>query len=80
MSHKHPSLDKLHAALQHVQDLVHQHPHALPAAEGLLEGLVFMTGTLVGDPQLPEQLLSGYQGVLDVASQLLDKLKSQKNP
>ena len=79
MSNKHPSLDNLHAAVHHLQDLLQHHPHALPAAEGLLEGLVFMTGTLLGDPQLPEQLQSGYQGVLEMAHQLQDKLKSQNS-
>ena len=68
MSNKHPSLDNLHAAVHHLQDLLQHHPHALPAAEGLL-----------GDPQLPEQLQSGYQGVLEMAHQLQDKLKSQNS-
>lgn len=75
----HPPLESLQAAQAHVQDLLKQHPHALPAAEGLLEGLVMMTGTLLGDPGLPQQLVAGYQGVLDVCRPLLDDIKGQKS-
>lgn len=69
-----PDFEHLNAAVSHVNELVSTGHIAANAAKGLLYGLTEVLGTLVGDPDLPEQAKSGYQGLLDWVHELQWKL------
>ena len=47
---------------------------AAGAAKGIVYSLVETLGTMVGDPDLPAHLKSGYMGALDLAVELEAKL------
>jgi hypothetical protein len=72
----HPELDRLHAAVHHVRDLLAADSVPVHAAEGLLLGLVSVIGTLAGDPQLPEHARSAYDGLLELSREMLWKIRS----
>lgn len=82
MSHSpspNPEFDRLHAAVEHVRHALVTDSMPVHAAEGLLLGLVSVIGTLGGDPQLPEHLRSGYDGLLEVSRELLWKVRAKVN-
>ena len=72
-----PDFEHLNAAVNHVHELVSAGHIAANAAKGLLYGLTEVLGTLVGDPDLPEQAKSGYQGLLEWVHELQWKLTSK---
>jgi hypothetical protein len=70
-----PELEDLNAAVSHVDQLVTSGGIASGAAKGLLYGLIETLGTLVGDPDLPEHVRSGYEGLLETARELRIQLE-----
>lgn len=72
----HPDFDRLHAGVEHVRDLLDTDSIPVQAAEGLLMGLVSVIGTLAGDPQLPTHLRTGFDGLLELAHELLWKIRA----
>lgn len=72
-----PEFDQLKAAVHHVQELIHSDNIAVNAAEGILHSLISMIGMLVGDSELPEHARSGYEGLQEVARELLWKIKAK---
>ena len=72
-----PQLEHLHAAVEHVKELINSDSAPVQAAEGLLHSLVFMIGSLVGDAELPEHARASYEGLLEVSRELLWKLRSR---
>jgi len=69
----------LDAALAHVDEGMQSGKIALGAAKGLLFSLTETLGALVGDPDLPEHLRSGYEGLLETARELRAKLERQES-
>ncbi|MBV8124476.1 MAG: hypothetical protein JOY60_07695 [Burkholderiaceae bacterium] len=74
----HPELDRVHAAVEHVRELLASDNIPINAAEGLLLGLVSVIGTLTGDPQLPAHIRGSYDGLLELSRELLWKIRSGK--
>ena len=44
------------------------------AAKGIIYSITETLGTMIGDPDLPSHLRSGYEGVLEVAHELQAKI------
>jgi len=57
-----------------VSQLVHSGDIAASAARGLVYSLIETLGVLVGDPDLPAHVRSGYEGLLETARELSAKL------
>ena len=74
---QHPELDRMHAAVEHVRELLASDSIPINAAEGLLLGLVNVIGTLTGDPQLPAHIRGSYDGLLELSRELLWKIRSR---
>jgi hypothetical protein len=66
--------EHLDAALSHIGTLIHTDSMAASAAKGLLYSLIETLGVLVGDPDLPAHVRSGYEGLLETAQELRAKL------
>jgi len=69
-----PQPEQLDAAITHVSELVHSGDIAASAARGLVYSLIETLGVLVGDPDLPAHVRSGYEGLLETARELSAKL------
>lgn len=73
-----PSHDYFLDAVNHIDQAVKSNAIAIGAAKGIIFSIVETLGSMVGDPDLPNHLKSGYMGALDLAAELeakLDKLK-----
>lgn len=71
--------DALRAAMTHVDEAVSSHNIALGTAECIIYSLIEVLGSMIGDPNLPSHIRSGYEGLLDTARELQTKLHEQKN-
>ena len=69
-----PGHDYFLDAVNHIDEAVTNKTIALGAAKGIVYSLVETLGAMVGDPDLPEHLKSGYMGALDMAVELESKL------
>jgi hypothetical protein len=69
-----PGHDYFLDADNHIDEAVSSNAIAVGAAKGLIYSVVETLGTMVGDPDLPEHLKSGYMGALDLAVDLEAKL------
>jgi hypothetical protein len=69
-----PSHDYFLDAVNHIDDALGNKTIAIGAAKGIVYSLVETLGSLVGDPDLPSHLKSGYMGALDLAVELEAKL------
>lgn len=69
-----PGHDYFLDAVNHIDESVANNSIAASAAKGLVYSLVETLGTMVGDPDLPAHLKSGYMGALDLAVELEAKL------
>jgi hypothetical protein len=69
-----PGHDYFLDAVNHIDEAVANNTIAAGAAKGLVYSLVETLGTMVGDPDLPSHLKSGYMGALDLAVELEAKL------
>jgi hypothetical protein len=72
---KHPEVVTLKAALLHIDESITQKSITLSAAEGLLYSVLETLGVIVGDPDLPEHALSGYQGLQELGRELKMKIE-----
>ena len=73
-----PGHDYFLDAVNHIDEAVKTNTIAIGAAKGIVFSLVETLGAMVGDPDLPNYLKSGYMGALDLAAGLeakLDKLR-----
>ena len=71
-----PGHDYFLDAVNHIDESVANNTIAAGAAKGLVYSLVETLGSMIGDPNLPAHLRSGYQGALDVARELQAKVNS----
>ena len=69
-----PGHDYFLDAVNHIDKAVSNKSIASSAAKGIVFSLVETLGTMVGDPDLPAHLKSGYMGALDLAVELEAKL------
>ena len=69
-----PSHDYFLDAVNYIDDAVGNKTIAIGAAKGIVYSLVETLGSMVGDPDLPSHLKSGYMGALDLAVELEAKL------
>ncbi len=69
-----PGHDYFLDAVNHIDEAVSNNTIAIGAAKGIVYSLVETLGTMVGDPDLPSHLKSGYMGALDLAVELEAKL------
>ena len=70
-----PGHDYFLDAVNHIDEAVANNTIAAGAAKGLVFSLVETLGAMVGDPDLPNHLKSGYMGALDLAVELEAKLE-----
>jgi len=69
-----PSHDYFLDAVNHIDEAVTNNSIAVGAAKGIVFSLVETLGAMVGDPDLPAHIKSGYMGALDLAVELEAKL------
>lgn len=69
-----PSPEHLGASLDHVDHALKQGQIARGAAKGLIYSLIETLGVVLGDPSLPEQLRDGYEGLLETAREIEQRL------
>jgi hypothetical protein len=69
-----PGHDYFLDAVNHIDEAVANKSIAIGAAKGIVYSLVETLGAMVGDPDLPAHLKSGYMGALDLAVELEAKL------
>jgi hypothetical protein len=69
-----PGHDYFLDAVKHIDDAVSNNTIAAGAAKGIIFSIVETLGAMVGDPDLPSHLKSGYMGALDLAVELEAKV------
>ena len=65
-----PGHDYFLDAVNHIDEAVASETIAISAAKGIVFSLVETLGSMVGDPDLPNHMKSGYMGALDLAVEL----------
>jgi hypothetical protein len=70
-----PGHDFFLDAVNHIDEAIKSKMIAIGAAKGIVFSLVETLGAMVGDPDLPSHLKSGYMGALDLAAELEAKLE-----
>ena len=69
-----PGHDYFLDAVNHIDEAVSNSSIPASAAKGIIYSMVETLGTMVGDPDLPSHLKSGYMGALDLAVELEAKI------
>ena len=69
-----PAKDYFIEAISHVDTAVKTSSIAVGAAKGILYSIIETLGTMIGDPDLPNHLRSGYEGALELAHELQAKI------
>ncbi len=72
-----PGHDYFLDAVTHIDEAVASETIAISAARGLIYSVTETLGTMLGDPDLPSHLRSGYEGALELARELKAKLARQ---
>ncbi|MEI6113274.1 MAG: hypothetical protein WCP99_01780 [Burkholderiales bacterium] len=76
MEQKRQQFEDISAAVDHLESSVSAGSIAAGAAKGILYGLFEAVGTIIGDPDLPEHIRSGYDGLQETLRELGAKLGS----
>lgn len=74
MEQKRQQFEHISAAVDHLETGVTTGSIATGAAKGILYGLFEAVGTIIGDPDLPEHMRSGYEGIQETLRELGAKL------
>jgi len=69
-----PEGQHFHDAVSHLDDLISADGIPASAAKGIIYSLVETLGSIVGDPDLPAHVVSGYEGALELAREVQAKL------
>ncbi len=69
-----PNPEHLSASLDHLDHALKQEQIALGAAKGIIYSLIETLGVALGDPSLPDQLRDGYEGLLETAREIDQRL------
>jgi hypothetical protein len=72
---KHAGAEHIGDALEHLSNAVDDDSIAASAAKGLLYSVMETLGTVIGDPDLPAHVRSGYEGLLEKARELRARLE-----
>ena len=72
-----PGHDYFLEAVTHIDEAVANETIAIGAAKGLIFSVTETLGAMVGDPDLPSHLRSGYEGALELARELKIRLARQ---
>ena len=72
-----PGHDYFLDAVNHIDEAVANNTIAAGAAKGLIYSLVETLGSMIGDPDLPAHIRSGYEGALELAHELQAKIDSK---
>ena len=70
-----PGVEHFDAAISHVDESYAAGRMAAGAAKGILYSIIETLGALVGDPDLPAHVRSGYEGLLETARELRVKIE-----
>ena len=76
MEQKRQQFEDISAAVDHLESSVSAGSIAAGAAKGIHYGLFEAVGTIIGDPDLPEHIRSGYDGLQETLRELGAKLGS----
>ncbi len=63
-------------AISHIDAALSVNQISYSAAKGLIYSLIETLGSMIGDPDLPKHIRSGYEGVLEIAQELERKIES----
>ena len=74
MEQKRQQFEDISAAVDHLESSVSAGSIAAGAAKGILYGLFEAVGTIIGDPDLPEHIRSGYDGLQETLRELGAKI------
>ena len=74
MEQKRQQFEDISAAVDHLESSVSTGSIAAGAAKGILYGLFEAVGTIIGDPDLPEHIRSGYDGLQETLRELGAKI------
>jgi hypothetical protein len=69
-----PEQDHFLEAIHHVGSAYTNQEIASGAAKGIVYSIIETLGTMIGDPDLPEHIRSGYEGALELARELQAKM------
>jgi len=76
---KFPPLENIASAVDHIDHSVKTQSISLSAALGLIYAITETLGVIVGDPDLPSHIHSGYEGLSEIALELQSKIQRLKN-
>ena len=71
-----PSHEHFVEAIKHVDDSFANSDLLQSTAKGLIYSILETLGALVGDPDLPAHLRSGYEGAVDLAREVEARIES----
>jgi len=73
-----PPVEHMSDALEHIHSAVEADSIAAGAAKGLIYSIIETLGALVGDPDLPEHVRSGYLGLLETAREIRARVEGDR--
>lgn len=71
-----PSHEQFVDAINHVDDNFSGSDLLQSTAKGLIYSILETLGSIVGDPDLPSHLRSGYEGAMDLAREVEARIES----
>jgi hypothetical protein len=70
-----PPLENIASAVDHIDHSVKTQSISLSAALGLIYSITETLGVLIGDPDLPSHIHSGYEGLAEIALELQTRIE-----
>ena len=71
-----PVLENIASAVNHLDHSVKTQSISLSAALGLIYSITETLGVLIGDPDLPRHIHSGYEGLAEIALELQTRIEN----
>ena len=71
-----PSHEQFVDAIKHVDDSFSSSDLLQSTAKGLIYSILETLGTVLGDPDLPAHLRSGYEGAIELAQEVEARIQS----
>ena len=78
-SKKHANIEHIRAAIDHIDESVKKNSIAVSAALGIIYSITETLGTLIGDPDLPKHVHSGYESLAEIALELQTKIEAMQS-
>jgi hypothetical protein len=76
---KFPPLENIASAVDHIDHSVKTQSISLSAALGLIYSITETLGVIIGDPDLPNHIHSGYEGLAEIAMELQTRIENLKD-